>query len=43
MEFRNLAVDPDADAKKIIERLRPELRKRASGRIPTVPVNPKRL
>ena len=43
MEFHNLAIDPDADAKRIIERLRPQLRKRASGRIPTVPVNPKRL
>ena len=43
MEFRNLAVDPDADAEKIIKRLRPELRARASGKIPTTPVNPARL
>jgi iduronate 2-sulfatase len=43
MEFRNLAVNPDAAASRIIEQLRRELRQRASGRIPTVPVNPKRL
>lgn len=43
MEFRNLAVEPDADASQIMDRLRPLLRERAAGRIPTVPVNPKRL
>lgn len=43
MEFHNLAINPDANAKKIIEWLQPELRKRSSGKIPTVPVNPKRL
>ena len=43
MEFNNLAMKPDAEAKKVIDRLRPMLRSRASGKIPTVPVNPKRL
>ena len=43
MEFHNLAINPDANAQKIIEWLKPELRKRSSGQIPTVPVNPKRL
>ncbi len=43
LEFHNLAIDPDPAAQKIINRLRPELRKRSNGRIPTVPVNPKRL
>jgi uncharacterized sulfatase len=43
MEFNNLAVDPDAAAQNVIEKLKPLLRGRASGKIPTVPVNPKRL
>ncbi len=43
MEFNNLAIDPDDQAKQVIEKLRPILRSRASGKIPTVPVNPKRL
>ena len=43
MEFDNLAVDPDAEAKAVIEELRPRLRERASGRIPTTPFNPPRL
>lgn len=43
MEFHNLAVNPDAASSKIIKQLRHELRQRASGKIPTVPVNPKRL
>jgi len=43
MEFNNLAIKPDAEAKRVIEELRPLLRSRASGKIPTVPVNPKRL
>ena len=43
MEFNNLAIDPDQQAKSVIERLRPILHSRSSGKIPTVPVNPKRL
>ena len=43
MEFENLAIDPDESAKRVIDALRPKLRKHASGKIPTVPVNPKRL
>ena len=43
MEFNNLAVKPDAQAQKVIDRLRPILRSRASGKIPQVPVNPARL
>ncbi len=42
-EFHNLAVDPDQRARAVISRLTPELRKRADGRIPRVPVNPPRL
>ncbi|MFZ9088697.1 MAG: sulfatase-like hydrolase/transferase, partial [Planctomycetaceae bacterium] len=42
-EFHNLAVDPDQRARAVISRLQPELRKRADGRIPRVPVNPPRL
>lgn len=42
-EFHNLAVRPDAAAKSVIDRLRPQLRARASGRNPTTPVNPARL
>ncbi len=43
MEFHNLAIKPDAAASKVMDRLRPMLRSRASGAVPTVPVNPKRL
>lgn len=43
MEFNNLAINPDDQAKKVIEKLRPVLHSKASGKIPTVPVNPKRL
>ncbi len=42
-EFDNLAVDPDANAAAVIRQLRPLLRSRASGKIPTTPVNPQRL
>ncbi len=42
-EFHNLAVDPDERAEKVIQRLRPLLRQRASGKIPDAPVNPARL
>lgn len=43
MEFNNLAVNPDTAARAVIDRLRPLLRSRASGKVPTVPVNPARL
>lgn len=43
MEFHNLAIRPDKDARAVIDRLRPLLRAKASGKTPTVPVNPKRL
>lgn len=42
-EFNNLAVDPDAQSTAVINRLRPLLRSKASGKTPTSPVNPKRL
>lgn len=42
-EFHNLAIEPDAAATKVIKRLQPLLRKRASGKIPDTPVNPARL
>lgn len=42
-EFENLAIEPDARAQEVIERLRPILRSKASGQIPDVPVNPARL
>ncbi len=43
MEFQNLAIDPDETAKAAIERLRPLLRAKASGKIPTTPFNQPRL
>lgn len=42
-EFNNLAQDPDRSARQTIERLRPMLHERTSGKIPTTPFNPKRL
>jgi len=42
-EFHNLAVDPDQRSQAVISRLQLELRKRADGCIPSVPVNPPRL
>lgn len=42
-EFRNLANAPDDNARAVIEKLRPMLRARASGKTPTTPVNPARL
>ena len=42
-EFHNLATDPDANAQAVINRLRPILRRHASGKVPTVPVNQSRL
>ncbi|MBK1875329.1 sulfatase [Pelagicoccus mobilis] len=43
MEFNNLALNPDPEAIAIMNELRPRLRAKASGQIPTSPVNPKRL
>ncbi|MCP4785059.1 MAG: sulfatase [Fuerstiella sp.] len=43
MEFHNLAVAPDTAAEGVMARLRPLLRARASGKVPTTPVNQKRL
>ncbi len=43
LEFHNLAIKPDAAARDVMNRLRPKLRARASGKNPTTPVNPARL
>ena len=43
MEFNNLALKPDAEAKAVMQRLRKLLEKKASGKVPTTPFNPKRL
>ena len=43
MEFNNLAIEPDAEAQAIIDRLTPILRSRASGQVPKTPFNPARL
>ena len=43
MEFHNLAINPDARAKKVIARLRPQLAARASGKVPKTPFNQPRL
>lgn len=43
MEFHNLAIDPDEQAKAVMDRLRPILRSKASGKTPTTPFNPARL
>lgn len=43
MEFNNLAINPDTEAKSVIERLRPMLRAKASGKIPATPFNQRRL
>ncbi len=42
-EFNNLAINPDSKAIQVMNRLRPLLRSRASGAIPTTPFNPRRL
>jgi uncharacterized sulfatase len=43
MEFNNLALKPDPDAKAVMQRLRKLLEQKASGKVPTTPFNPKRL
>ncbi len=43
MEFHNLAVEPTEENRKVIERLRPMLRAKASGKVPTTPFNQPRL
>jgi uncharacterized sulfatase len=42
-EFNNLANQPDARASAVIRRLRPLLRSKVSGKVPTTPFNPVRL
>jgi len=43
MEFNNLALKPDAEAKAVMQHLRKLLEKKASGKVPTTPFNPTRL
>ena len=43
MEFNNLAEKPDRKTQLLMEMLRKRLEKKASGKAPTTPVNPKRL
>ena len=43
LEFNNLALQPDAQVKAVMQMLRKELEKKASGKVPTTPFNPKRL
>ena len=43
MEFDNLARKPDKYTKAVMQRLRKLLAKKASGKAPTTPFNPKRL
>ena len=43
MEFNNLAVNPDASTRAVMHDLRSELIKKASGKAPKTPFNPKRL
>lgn len=43
MEFHNLAINPAPETRKVIDKLRPLLRAKASGKTPQVPVNPARL
>ena len=43
MEFNNLALKPDPEAKAVMQQLRKLLEKKASGKVPTTPFNPKRL
>jgi len=43
MEFHNLALNPDPQSRVVMKRLRALLGKKASGKVPTTPFNPKRL
>ena len=43
MEFHNMAVQPDRLSRDVMQRLSKALRDKASGDIPTAPVNPARL
>lgn len=43
MEFHNLAIDPTEENKAVMDTLRPMLRAKASGKVPTTPFNPPRL
>jgi uncharacterized sulfatase len=43
MEFNNLAINPTPQNQAVIERLRPILRAKASGKVPSSPFNPLRL
>lgn len=43
MEFHNLAIDPTPENEAVMKRLRPLLRAKASGKVPTTPFNPPRL
>ncbi len=43
LEFHNLAIQPDESSQSVMRRLRHELHRRASGKVPKTPFNPKRL
>ena len=43
MEFNNLALKPDKESKAVMKNLRKVLVKKASGKAPKTPFNPKRL
>ena len=43
LEFHNLALESDASLERVIDRLRPILRSRATGKTPVTPFNPARL
>lgn len=43
MEFNNLALEPDPEARFVMQQLRKLLEQKASGKVPTTPFNPKRL
>ncbi|MBC8148088.1 MAG: sulfatase [Verrucomicrobiaceae bacterium] len=43
MEFNNLAINPDAEAKAIISKLRKQFQNKASGKVPSSPFNQPRL
>jgi hypothetical protein len=43
MEFNNLAHNPTEQNLRIMKKLSKDLAKKASGKVPTTPFNPKRL